>query len=295
MSDINDLINSLLSNPIKNESQFKSALKKLTEAVSKETGISRQRAAREIAYQAFLSRIGKSGIGFILKGGYAIEIRSKKPGRTTVDIDLLFRHENDSGLSERDYLYKILEKALSESVDDFFRFEIERSYKDLKGAPEGGHRFSVNVKLCGANYEKCMVDIALGDPVITPTSNLSSGKHLQKIGIEEHLVETISIEQHLAEKLHALTRPRDFENSRAKDLIDIIVLSRMQLDYSIAKVAVREIFSTYNTHSFPLELDSPPKNWESQWDRLCKESGFEISIIEAWRVAQEVIDEIHSH
>jgi hypothetical protein len=65
MSDIAQELHKILEKPL-SESSFKRAIKQLAITVERETGLPLQRVYREIAYQAFLNRIAKSGLRFIL-------------------------------------------------------------------------------------------------------------------------------------------------------------------------------------------------------------------------------------
>ena len=140
-----------------------------------------------------------------------------------------------------------------------------------------------------------MIDVSLNEEPVMETQRLNrTGKHLQRISITAENVEAISREQHFAEKIHAYTRPRKTENSRAKDLVDLYILIRnMGLDEEMAKEAVEKIFEAYASHPIPIELDFPPASWEKQWKRLTEEAFLpDLTIKEAYRVAREFYEMI---
>lgn len=81
--------------------------------------------------------------------------------------------------------------------------------------------------------------------------------------------------QHLAEKVHALTRPFDDRiNTRVKDLADILLLMNLGLPKPIvAKKAVGKIFATRRTHEIPKTIETPPVTWASSFTAMAGELG----------------------
>ena len=86
------------------------------------------------------------------------------------------------------------------------------------------------------------------------------------------------INQQIAEKLHAYTKPRaSGDNTRVKDFVDILLLaglSRIQFDDLIA--AINATFDFEDTHPIPNELTTPPDGWGRSFRRLAAEVGLEI-------------------
>ena len=73
---------------------------------------------------------------------------------------------------------------------------------------------------------------------------------------------SIPINQHFAEKLHALTLPRDVENTRARDLVDLVWFVRHFTFRSDAlAIACIATFERRATHSWPPVIDMPPDSW----------------------------------
>lgn len=292
---ISNQLTKILERPT-NEASFKRAIKKLASHVEQESGLPLQRIYREIAYQAFLNRISKSGLRFILKGGFSLELQSETPTRVTTDIDMIYLtrglEKNPNG---RKVISEAIKKALLEHTGDFFKFKFEEDRGVIVGAPEGGERLSVMASLCGNSFERIMIDVSLNEEPVMPTQNLDrTGKHLQRISIDAENFEAISKEQHFAEKIHAYTRPRKTENSRAKDLVDLyILIKNMGLDPKLAKDAVFKIFDTYRSHPVPTGLQQPPASWEKQWTRLTSEASMsDLTIKVAFRVTTEFYEMI---
>jgi hypothetical protein len=82
----------------------------------------------------------------------------------------------------------------------------------------------------------------------------------------------ISREQQFAEKLHAYTLPRAGpENTRVKDLIDLILLGRTSLEPARVTDNIRRMFARRNTHAVPLALEPPPSAWGARFQALADE------------------------
>jgi hypothetical protein len=94
----------------------------------------------------------------------------------------------------------------------------------------------------------------------------------------------VSHEQQFAEKLHAYTRPRgDSDNSRVKDLLDLVLLMRTQMEPHRLRENIERTFSHRVTHPVPLELAPPPEPWRPRSSELAAESGLEMDADSALR------------
>ena len=83
---------------------------------------------------------------WILKGGYAMELRTRT-ARTTKDIDLTLLSDRArlarDPQARREQVRTMLHEAVGAPFDDFFEFLIGEAGDDLVGAPEGGSRYPV--------------------------------------------------------------------------------------------------------------------------------------------------------
>lgn len=80
-----------------------------------------QRLRKRVTFERFLARLkAVAPDGWVLKGGFALEVRLGDIARTTKDIDV------DWTLLEADAL-ELLRRAAAHDAGDFFRFGIERS------------------------------------------------------------------------------------------------------------------------------------------------------------------------
>lgn len=88
--------------------------------------------------------------------------------------------------------------------------------------------------------------------------------------------------QHLAEKIHALTRPHgDRENSRVKDLVDVVIIAEgSALSAQKSREALEATFDARQTHSAPKRLPAFPRAWSPAYRRMAVEVGVKARMFE---------------
>ena len=150
------------------------------------------RLRKMIAFERFMTRLDEQ---WILKGGYALQLRTDK-ARTTHDIDLLAQHISSGQITET-----LLEKT-HQDVGDYFEFFIERTDQDID--LESVIRFRVTARLAGRVFERFHIDIGLDDPLVEPVEYLTPPAYLAFAGIPTKPIPCYPVTQHIAEKLHAL-------------------------------------------------------------------------------------------
>jgi hypothetical protein len=129
--------------------------------------------------------------------------------------------------------------------------------------------------------------------VIQPLETIECPDWLGFAGIQQPKVRVISRGQQFAEKIHAYTLPRSSPNSRVKDLVDLILLSRdNQVDKPRALNALRETFGRRNTHTLPASLIAPPEEWRIPFEALAAECGLQISLLEAFEELRKFFREV---
>ncbi|MGH2937270.1 MAG: nucleotidyl transferase AbiEii/AbiGii toxin family protein [Solirubrobacterales bacterium] len=112
------------------------------------------RDRKRVAFDRLLARLQDVGEGrWLLKGGFALDLRLASRARSTKDIDIEWRAE------ESELLDTLLDAAGYDS-GDFFVFSIERA-----GVPEdrlgGSHRFRVSATLASRPFETFLLDVGL--------------------------------------------------------------------------------------------------------------------------------------
>jgi len=245
---------------------FRRALEERFRSRSLETGIPLVRLRKTVAFDRFLARLIRlQPDRWILKGGFAIQLRLVDKARTTKDIDLL-------ALAELSDILPILRNAGAFDLEDWFRFEVEQS-QDQAPDEFGGNRFHIRILLDGRTFEDFHLDVGIGDPIIDPIDQLRSPPLLDFAGIQPTIVPCYPITQQIAEKIHAYTRPHiSGESSRVKDFVDILLLAeleRINSDHLIR--AIQATFDARKTHSLPRQFPDPPVEWTRPYQRLALE------------------------
>lgn len=158
----------------------------------------------------------------------------------------------------------------------------------MPGPPLGGSRFPVVALLAGREYARFHVDAGFGDPVIGEPEELIGEDFFAFAGLAPAKAVAIPKAQQFAEKLHAYTYPwTDRENTRVKDLVDLVVLiERGALDAERVRSAVRATFSTRATHPVLAALPDAPSAWASGFALLAEQAGLDVR--DVGRAAEQV-------
>ena len=148
-------------------SALRTALEERLSQIARRESIDLQRLRRQVAFDRFLARLARTpGHPWILKGGYAMELRYHK-ARSTKDLDFTLRFAPPSQ-PETDTILESVRVAAAADLGDFFSFRIGKATADLKGAPYGGARYPVEVVLGGRTFARFHLDIGIGDVVMEP-------------------------------------------------------------------------------------------------------------------------------
>lgn len=191
---------------------------------SKKEGLDIQRLRRQVAFDRLLLRLfSKTPSPWVLKGGYAMELRMKNP-RATKDIDLTVKDKklfSNDLTTQNSMILRTLRSFADIDLKDFFIFQIEDSIMELEGPVYGGARFPVTAKVDGRLFVRFHLDVGFDNILLEPLESIKGEDWLGFAKLHTKSIPTLSIEQHFAEKIHAYTLPRKGQlNSRVKDLIE---------------------------------------------------------------------------
>ncbi|MEK7857724.1 MAG: nucleotidyl transferase AbiEii/AbiGii toxin family protein [Elusimicrobiota bacterium] len=266
---------------------FRRALEDRLKSVAEKERLELQRLRRELAFDRLLARLfAKAPAPWVLKGGYAMELRMKA-ARATRDIDLTMREapEQTPGETANNAVLAALRESASRDLDDFFVFELGEAMMDLDGAPYGGARFPVIARMDNRVFVSFHLDVGLGDVLLAPLETAGGRDWLGFAGIPAVKSQIISREQQFAEKLHAYTLPRKNPNTRVRDLVDMVLLiDSGALDAKRTAEALRATFERRKTHSIPTKLESPAETWRAPYAVLAQECGLAKEIDTAFAV-----------
>lgn len=205
---------------------------------------------------------------YLIKGGLALELRFGYKARASKDLDVGIQ-------AEVDLLPEILERALRTDFDAFsfrikspptrtrsgaFRIEVQVLYKERSWS-------TVQLDLSEATYES-------GVETLTHLS-------LDDFGLHAPLVNVLSINDQIAEKIHALTAPMEDgrRGDRARDLIDILLcVDLLEINYTAMARACERVFADRLAktpmHEWPPVFVLPPE-WRAPLERLARENGLQ--------------------
>lgn len=213
---------------------------------------------------------------WVLKGGFAMELRYRPKARTTRDVDLTVGAASGTSSADRfEAVRELIQEAAAIDLGDHLVFRIGASRGELPGAPLGGGRFPVEALLAGRTFGRFHVDVGIGDPLGGKPEELVGDDLLAFAGIPPARALAVPKPQQFAEKLHAYTFPwTDRENTRSKDLIDMVLLiERGDLDRAEVDAAIRETFSRRGTHPMPEQIGPPPASWEAEYQAMAMQTG----------------------
>lgn len=260
---------------------FRRALEERLKGISQTEQVDLNRLRRQVSFDRLLARLFRDETApWVLKGGYALELRFKS-ARSTIDIDLTVNRitgtteASESGAQVRE----MLQERASVSLDDWFEFIIGPPMMDLTAAPYGGARYSVDARMDGRTFARFHLDAGVGDVVLQPLETAECRDWLGFAGIERPRVSMISREQQFAEKIHAYTLPRSSQNSRVKDLVDLaLLIGDGRFERARVASALHLTFARRETHGLPATLIAPPEDWQTSFRALAEECGLDPDI-----------------
>ena len=244
--------------------------------IARDEGVDIQRLRRQVSFDRLLCRLFDDPASpWLLKGGYAMELRIAE-GRATRDVDLAVRLPIVGSGKLSDRILIALQDAAAVDLRDFFSFAIGRPTQDLAGAPYGGARYPVEVRMDGRTFAKFHLDVGTGDAVLEPADEIRGRDWLGFAGLPTRAFPAISKEQQFAEKIHAYTLPREGRsNTRVRDLVDMYLLVRMGLDPTATRTALTATFERRAVHHLSSVLPPPSDEWQRPFAALATECHIE--------------------
>jgi hypothetical protein len=256
-------------------SAFKTSLDARLRTRANETGVPLGTLQLRFVMERLLARLFLDPASpWLLKGGYAMDLRFRPRARTTKDVDLTMLITR-SGKVDTGAIREALQNAADSDLEDFLMFRIGEPRAELTNAPGGGARYPCEAILLGKTYQKFHIDVGCGDAVVGEPERLTGEDFLDFAGVGPACVRAIPKPQQFAEKVHAYSFPWTGRlNTRTKDLVDLVVLiERDALDPGEIRAALTATFSTRNTHPLPQTLSPPPPAWAADFPAMATEAG----------------------
>ncbi len=253
----------------KDATAFRQALEERLKTRAQGDGAQLARDRKRVAFDRLLARLHAVADGqWLLKGGFALELRLPGRARTTKDIDIDWQ-------ADQDQLLETLIDAAEHNAGDYFAFAVERT-----GAPEdrlgGSHRYRVTASLAGRLFESFLLDVGFRSNEPLAVDTLTTDALLAFADIPPVETRAVALELQVAEKLHAYTRSYegDRPSTRTKDLVDLaLIAATAAVHAALLRAALGITFTQRDTHPLPTTLPVPPKDWATQYSRLAQEVG----------------------
>ncbi len=177
---------------------FRTSLNHRPRTRSSETGMSLARLRRQLVFGRLIARLSAVAPGrYVVKGGYALDVRLGERARTTKDLDLVMS-------ASRETVVRDLAEVTALKMNDFFTFEVYESTA-LDDIDNGmAVRFKIRAMLADERFEYFDLDVGV-DRRLFRTQQVVGDDTLAFAEVPPVEMALISVEQHLAEKLHAYT------------------------------------------------------------------------------------------
>ena len=267
---------------------FRMALEQRLKDRSREKGSSLLRLRKTVVFDRLLARlIEVAPDRWILKGALALDFRLGARTRTTKDMDLA--RADDEEAATTDFI-----AAQAVDLGDHFTFVIEKP-RELGERAEGGIRYHVRAELAGRLFDDVIVDVGFTPSLPTDVERLRGPDLLSFADIEPVEVPALSLEQHVAEKVHAYTGTYGdgSESSRVKDLVDLVLVkSFASLDAERLHQSLVQTFEGREKHALPEKLPPPPTDWGPAFRKLASEVGIEPDVKAGHTAAAALIDPV---
>jgi len=270
---------------------FRRALEDRLRAQSLENNQPLSRLRKMVAFDRFLARLGrKEPQAWVVKGGFALQLRLGNRARTTKDIDVSVMNR-----WTREETIAHLVAAVSLDLGDWFEFEVGEPAEAATGAPGRGFRFPIHSLLDGRQFENFHLDAGYGDPLLETPDVLAGPDILDFAEIAPARVRCYPLTTQVAEKLHTYTRTyASGETSRARDLADILFAASIE-QFNSAKLreAIQATFRARASHEIPREMPGPPARIAASYRQLSRELDLPWPTIEeAGRAAAEFLNPV---
>jgi hypothetical protein len=236
---------------------------------SMESGVSLDRLRRRVIFERIVARLQAADPGrWVLKGGMALEVRLGDDARLTKDIDLGLRAE----VSRHEDLQERLVDALAlDPFDDMFVLTAGAVTQLMEdGAGHVTWRSKVAASLALKRFGAVQLDVSPRPHELAQTEVVALPNSLAFAGIDSPTIEIIDVNRHGAEKYHAMLKDfGDRENSRVRDLVDLVILVEHEmLEPRDLAAAVVRVWQERDGIDPPADLPPLPESWPPRYEQL---------------------------
>jgi hypothetical protein len=255
---------------------FKAALEAHLRKCAAERGVPFSTLQLKFVIERLLARLFRTAPApWLLKGGFAMDLRFRPRARTTKDVDLSVPLAAAAPAPDLADLREWLQEAVDVDLGDHLAYRIGEPRNELTNAPRGGARYPCEAILLGKTYAKLHIDVGCGDALVGEPEPLTGDDLLSFAGIGPATALAIPRPLQFAEKVHAYTFPwSGRQNTRTKDLVDLVLLIERGLhDVDAIRQALQATFTTRATHPLPRTLNPPPQSWAAEFIGMAAQAG----------------------
>lgn len=275
---------------------FRSALEAHVRQHAQRSNMSIMRVRKAVTFERLLARLlAVAPESWILKGALALDFRLGRQARATLDMDLGRYDDADAATGD-------LLAAQNHDLGDYFAFSIERTACLDLIRDAAAVRYHVRSELAGRTFELVTVDVGFSPP---PTEQppyidtITGPDFLTFAGIAPIHIPTLSLEYHIAEKVHAYTRgygeSGTVQSTRVKDLVDLVVIASLSsLAATHLRGALTDVFAHRQGHALPLTLPPPPPSWQQPYATMARSVGLATEVAVGYARAADFLDPILS-
>ncbi len=268
-----------------NPAALRQALEERLRTQAIQPGMPLIRLRKMVAFERLLARLVRGDDEtWILKGGFALELRLGVRARTTNDLDLLATMP-----LTRERMHQAIIEAALKNLQDGFQFEVRQAV-NINPA-----RYAVQALLDGRTFETFHLDVGTGDPIVGPLEYITTPNLLAFADIPPVRVPCYPLTQQLAEKVHAYTLTyKSGETTRVKDWVDILLIAETgRLSAKRLSDSLQATFDARQTHALPDKLARPPSTWTRTFKKLADEVQLEYdNIADASEAISQFLDPI---
>ena len=258
--------------------------------VAAEREIAPDRVRRHFVFQRILVRLSAAE-GWVLKGGFALEVRLGLQARATKDLDLVMLDDLD-GAEVQDRLLD----ALDVDADDGLTFQVSAPRAlaaDETGNP--GWKFTVTSFLGSKVFAPLRVDIVARSAEIDgAVGTVEVHPPILAERLNSTAMPAVDVAQHAAEKFHAMARTYagDRPSSRVKDLVDVVLLAEAGLvPHPDLKGRLRAVWHVRDGLPPPAELPEFPASWQLEYATMAAELDLPVDYATARSTAARLFAE----
>lgn len=147
-------------------------------------------------------------------------------------------------------------------LGDWFVFAIERTSALDQLVDGAAVRYRIAATLAGRPFEQVTVDVGFGGPLPSVPEVVRGPDLLAFADIDPLAIPMLSLEQHVAEKLHAYTREYGAgrQNTRVKDLVDLALIQTVvTFEAGHLREALAVTFADRRLQPLPAALPPPQR------------------------------------